>query len=584
MQGFRRLVRAGLLLHCLLRWIYLVNSSPPPDPVQCSSGTSDCTVTNAYGAFPDRSVCSAGDVVYPTSEAELVKAVAEAAASKRKMKVATRFAHSIPKLACPGGSDGLIISTRDLNHIVSTDVAAMTITVESGVVLEDLIKAAAASGLALPYTPYWWGLTIGGLLSTGSHGSSAWGNGSAVHEYVVGIRLVTPVSAAEGYAMVRKLEVGHPDMEAAKVSLGVLGVVSQVTLALQPLFKRSITFSKYDDADLAEMAVTFGNQHEFADMAWYPGHSKVIYRIDDRVPSNASGNGLFDFTGFRSTVTLAIEVNRLAEEEKLEAKGNALGKCLDSKLTTSLISLGGYGLTNDGLSFTGYPVIGNQNRLQSSGSCIRSPRDALLTACPWDSRLKGEFFHQTAVSIGLSKAKDFIHDVQKLRDMNPKALCGVELYDGILMRYVKASTAYLGKQEDAIDFDITYYRSHDPMTPRLHEDVLEEIEQMALFKYGGLPHWGKNRNLAFDGVINKYVKAQDFLRVKDAYDPEELFSSEWTDQVLGVRGTTTIVREGCALEGLCICSEDSHCAPDKGYFCRPGKVYEDARVCTRLSK
>lgn len=60
------------------------------------------------------------------------------------------------------------------------------------------------------------------------------------------------------------------------------------------------------------MAFTFGNQHEFADMAWYPGHSKVIYRIDDRVPSNASGNGLFDFTGFRSTATLAIEVNRLA--------------------------------------------------------------------------------------------------------------------------------------------------------------------------------------------------------------------------------------------------------------------------------
>ena len=230
--------------------------------------------------------------------------------------------------------------------------------------------------------------------------------------------------------------------------------------------------------------------------------------------------------------------------------------------------------------FTGYPVIGFHNHLQASGTCLDSHHDS---ACAWDRRVNGAFFHQTTFSISLFLAKSFIQDVQKLIEMEPKAMCGVELYNGILMRYVKASSAYLGKKEDAVDFDITYYRSKNPMTPRLYEDILEEVEQLALFKYGALPHWGKNRNLAFDGAINKYKNAREFLKVKEVYDPFGLFSSAWTDQILGLKNGVTIAKEGCALEGLCICSEDIHCAPKKGYYCRLGKVYKDAKVCTRMT-
>ncbi|KAL6004271.1 hypothetical protein ACLOJK_004818 [Asimina triloba] len=571
----------GMWVHFLVLFVVLVRCSPPEDPIQCSSATTQCTVSNSYGSFPDRSICRAGEVVYPTNEEELLAAVAKAAASNRTMKAATRFSHSIPKLVCPGGDDGLFISIRHLNRVLGVDKNAATMTVESGVLLRELIDGAADAGLALTQTPYWWGLTIGGLLSTGAHGSSLWGRGSAVHDYIVGLRIVTPASAEEGYAKVRSVGFQHTELNAVRVSLGVLGIISQVTLKLEPLFKRSISYVEASDSDLGDKAVEFGHQHEFGDISWYPSQRKVVYRIDNRVSSDVPGNGVYDFIGFRPTPTAALAFIRTTEEVR-EASSDAGGKCMDSAITVATLVASGYGLTNDGIWLTGYPVVGYQSKLQASGGCLDSLEDAGLTACPWDPRIKGVFFHQTTVSIRLSQAKNFIQDVQQLRDIAPEAMCGLDLYSGILLRYVRASSAYLGEQEDGVDFDFTYYRSKDPMEPRLHEDVLEEIEQMAIFKYGGLPHWGKNRNVAFKGVKDKYKKIGEFLKVKEAYDPLGLFSSEWTDQILGIYGVPIIANEGCALEGLCICSDDKHCAPEKGYYCRLGKIYKDARVCTRL--
>lgn len=172
--------------------IYGMISNPPKDPIKCSSKNTNCTITNSIGTFPDRSICQAGEVKYPTTEEELISIVALATKRNSKMKAATRYSHSIPKLVCPDGKNGLLISTNNLNKVLKVDQEARTITVESGVTLRQIISEAAKADLALPYAPYWWGLTIGGLMATGSHGSTLWGNGSAVHDYVVELRIVSP--------------------------------------------------------------------------------------------------------------------------------------------------------------------------------------------------------------------------------------------------------------------------------------------------------------------------------------------------------------------------------------------------------
>lgn len=84
--------------------VHLAVGSPPPDPVNCMHGTSNCTITNTYGSFTDRTICRAAKVTYPGTEQELVAAVAAVASTKQKVKVATKHSHSIPKLPAPAAT------------------------------------------------------------------------------------------------------------------------------------------------------------------------------------------------------------------------------------------------------------------------------------------------------------------------------------------------------------------------------------------------------------------------------------------------------------------------------------------------
>lgn len=87
-------------------------------------------------------------------------------------------------------------------------------------------------------------------------------------------------------------------------------IFEKVTFELQPMFKRSLTYVMKNDSDFGDEAVTFGGKHEFADFLWLPSEGKVVYRIDDRVPFNTSGNGLFDFFPFRPQLSVALAIVR----------------------------------------------------------------------------------------------------------------------------------------------------------------------------------------------------------------------------------------------------------------------------------
>ncbi|XP_059076534.1 L-gulonolactone oxidase 3-like [Cryptomeria japonica] len=532
-----------------------VKACPPAPSLQCTS--DGCEIFNYQGIWEDRSICKATNVAWPTSEPQLLRAVAHAVQTNQKIKVVSRHAHSLSKLVCVD-SEGLIISTQNYDSVIEVNRKAMTITVQSGTMMSDVIEAAAKQGLALPAMTYISGVSAAGVISTGAHGSSFAGKGSGVYEYVVGMRIVVPGSPFDGYAKIITLTEADEDLKAARLALGTLGAISEITFSLRPMFKRSVSVS-------------------------------AIFVANDRVSVDVAGDGSNSILGTPTTVA-DIET-RAYLLDSVQAKADVVAICNLVGNRTLRSAANGYGFLNHEKVFTGYPVVGFNYRMQTSGECEQVPGqkderctptqilDKNETTCSWDRRVHTSLYFDVELRVPLSRFREAMKDVKKIRDLNPERMCDQTI---ISLRSIKKSEAYLGPTEDLVTMELITYRPREAGTPKWNEDVFEEIEQMVIEKYGGGLHWGKSGGYLFGGLAKRTVSLEGFLKVKERFDPDGVFSNDWTDGLFGIgdKGVEEL-RDGCALDKLCKCREDSHCAPEKGFLCKEGRVWEYARVCRK---
>jgi FAD-dependent oxidoreductase len=239
------------IIHILPLFIDLIHGLTPQSPIQCNQ--TICTLKNSYGTWNDRKNCYAINVTYPTTEEQLRLAVSYVVQNNLKAKIVTKFSHTIPTLSCPqqNKNNAFFISTEKYDSEIQIDATNLAVTVDSGVKLRQLIDEVEKNGFSLVAAPYWEGVTIGGVISTGAHGSSWWGKGGAFHDYVLGINIVVPGSKSEGYAKILKLDAHDQRFNAAKVSLGVLGAISKVKFVLYTF--NFFSFNQYLSLSLMNM-------------------------------------------------------------------------------------------------------------------------------------------------------------------------------------------------------------------------------------------------------------------------------------------------------------------------------------------
>ncbi|MES5818741.1 FAD-binding protein [Streptomyces sp. RG80] len=172
----------------------------------------------------------AGNITYAAKELHRpgsLDALRALVADSAKVRV-LGSGHSFNTIAEPG-AEGALVSIAGLPPVLDVDTAARTVRVSGGVRYAELARAVHGYGLALPNMASLPHISVAGSVATGTHGSGV-GNGplaSAVREVELVVADGSTVTIGRGDAR----------FGGAVTSLGALGVVTALTLDLEPAFE-----------------------------------------------------------------------------------------------------------------------------------------------------------------------------------------------------------------------------------------------------------------------------------------------------------------------------------------------------------
>ena len=213
--------------------------------------------------------CIARYKAAPTSEEQLAEMVHEADSSDLNIRVAGS-GHSFTPVV---GTGGLLLSLAGMRGVLGID--GTKVTVAAGTRIGDIGRALKERGLSLVNQGDIDTQAVAGAFTTGTHGTGA--TLGCLASQVAGLRLVQP----DGSVLV--IDGSDRDLLlAAQVSLGTLGVISEMTLNTMPAYNLHEHLWRDDFETCMERHDELAASHRHFGFFWCPvPESRHLYCLDD---------------------------------------------------------------------------------------------------------------------------------------------------------------------------------------------------------------------------------------------------------------------------------------------------------------
>ncbi|PVV03632.1 hypothetical protein BB560_001882 [Smittium megazygosporum] len=378
-------------------------------------------------------------------------------------------------------TDGIMISMENFNRVLQVDKRNCTITVESGVPLSELHKILEFWGLALSSIGSISLQTICGAISTATHGTGV--NYGCFSSIVLDLVLIDGMGIRHYCS-----ENENKDLfDAARCSLGALGIITQVTIQCEPSFRlKAVQIPKNLDEILDNLHETVTSA-EHVRFWWFPyTNDTVLWRAnrttDPKEPLKESFvvDKLYGFHYYQFQLLLSrMSPDRIPTitKEHYNARFNKKIEWVDDS----------YNVFNMDCLFPQY--------VDEWAIPIQNTANALRFLRKW------------------------INEQQKIKD-------GVRVHFPVEVRFVKADDVWLSPcyQQTVCYIGVIMYRPYRLPVPykkywRAYEDIMRT--------FGGRPHWAKAHKMYYFEFEKQIPRFNDFQAIREICDPSGLFVNDY---------------------------------------------------------